>query len=447
MNINYNLETKLSQKITLTKELKQSLDILQMTTQDIEVMANEKIRENPILEIESKREVDWEKYHEHMRNSNLKISNNFYEENYEDNNIESYIPKALRLIEHLEEEISMLKLTKEQIKIAKFLITLIDDNGYIKADLIECAKKINVEFDFLEKVLLIIQNIEPAGICARNIEECLMIQLKDREYNDKILFRIVKEDLSNVGRHKYKEIIKKYNISDIQLKKYIEIIKTLDPKPGRAFSVFTPVYILPDILVEKYDNQLIIKSNKEANIKININKTYEQMLIDEIDSETKEYLKDKMNAALNLIRSIEQRKSTILKVATAIVDEQKEFFIKGKEYLKPLKMKDIAKVTGFHESTISRTVNGKYMLTPSGIYEFKFFFSNKIIDKSGENLSNKAVKNKIKVIVQNEDKKKPYSDKKICDLLLEDDIDISRRTVSKYREELKIPSSAERKEI
>lgn len=445
--MNYSLETKLSQKMVLTKELKQSLDILQMTTQDIEALADEEVRENPILEIEHKSEIDWEKYLKHMKNSSIKISNNFYEENDDDNNLENYIPMKLTLTEHLEEELSMLKLDKYQYKIASYLITLIDDDGYLKTDFLDCSKKLNVDPKSIEDVLKIIQNMDPPGIGARSIEECLTLQLKDKNYKDNILYKIINDDLQNIGKHKYKEISKKYNISENQLKIYIDVIKGLDPKPGRVFGFFTPVYILPDIIVEKNDDSLIVKSNKEANIRININKVYEKMLTDEIDAEAKQYLKDKMNSASNLIKSIEQRKNTILKVATCIVEKQKDYFIKGKTYLNPMKMKDIAEITGFHESTISRTVNGKYMLTPNGLLEFKFFFSNKIMDKSGESLSNKSVKNKIKKIIQEEDKKKPYSDKKICDILLISDIEISRRTVTKYREEMKISSSTERKEI
>ena len=289
------------------------------------------------------------------------------------------------------------------------------------------------------------QRIEPRGLGARSLSECLLLQLEGNELNSEILEQIIQEDLNLVANRKYTDLQKKYNITEDTLSKVLDKIKGLDPKPGKRFSDFDPIYVLPDIIVEKTESGLEIIDNSTLP-ELHISTYYQQLLKDTDDEEVKEYIKDKLNKSLNLIRNIEQRKTTINTVAQHILQHQANFFESGGK-LKPMRLKDIAGTAGYHESTVSRTINGKYMLTPKGVFEFKHFFETGIASDSGEEISVSNIKNEIQKLIDHEDKKKPLSDQKICDELAKEGIHISRRTVAKYRDEMQILGSAQRKEI
>jgi len=291
-----------------------------------------------------------------------------------------------------------------------------------------------------------VQQLEPVGVGARDLSECLLIQMDNLDIINPILTEIVKNDLVLLANNKYKQISKKYNITLQKCVELIDIIKSLDPKPGRAKSSEKSVYIQPDVVVEKIDGEFVVHTNEKDSYKIRINNYYKEILSNSnSDENAKCFIKERLNSATDLIKNIENRKSTILRIAEETLKYQREFLEKGTKYIKPLKMKEIAERLGFHESTISRGVNGKYMLTPYGLYEFRYFFSSAIDTESDEKASSISIKKIIEEMIECENKNKPLSDEHISKMLKEKGINIARRTVAKYREELGILSSSRRK--
>ncbi|MGL4911934.1 MAG: RNA polymerase factor sigma-54, partial [Romboutsia sp.] len=261
-----------------------------------------------------------------------------------------------------------------------------------------------------------------------------------------VLENIVSNDLHLIASNKYKEISKKYNLSLDRCINLINIIKNLDPKPGRTCSVEKSVYIQPDVIVEKIDDEFVVYLNEKDNYKIKINNYYREILKNsQSDASAKDFIKERLNSATGLVKNIESRKNTVLRIANEIVKAQEEFLRKGVKHIKPLKMKDISEKLECHESTISRGVNGKYMLTPFGVYEFKYFFSSAIETQDEGMTSSTSIKKIIQETIKCENKKKPLSDDNIAKILKEQGINVARRTVAKYREELGILSSSKRK--
>ncbi|SHH01368.1 RNA polymerase factor sigma-54 [Tepidibacter thalassicus] len=441
MKLNLGLELNQSQKLILTKQLKQSLDILNMSMYELEEIINKENEENPIIEVEKKENLDWEKYIEYIRDTKYQEIN--YSQNKEQNyNIENIIKYNISIYEHLKNQINYYNIDKKSKEIVEYIIDCLDENGYFKGDICEISKKFGISDENVLKNLKIVQSLEPSGVGARSVKECLLIQIKEKQIKSDVIENIIKEDLNLIANKKYKDICKKYKITPEKCRKILEIIKTLEPKPGRKYSFFENNYIIPDVIVEKIGDKYEVYLNDTNIPNIKINKFYQEILKNsQKDDEAKEYIKEKLNSAINLIKNIESRKNTILRISKEIVKHQMDFFEKGNKYLKPLILKDIAIDLGIHESTVSRGINGKYMLTPYGLFELKYFFSG------GIDIASTSIKNIIKEIISFEDKKKPYSDSKICSLLKEKNINISRRTVAKYREELGIPSSTKRKKI
>lgn len=446
MNINFNLNLQQSQKLILTKELRQSLEILQMPTFKLEDMIVEESQENPLLEVEKKDEIDWEKYLNNLSKTTTKESISYNKD--DDNNKSDYenmIKEELDLYTHLMEQLGYVKnINSKEKDILEFMIYSLNDNGYLEIEDEIIKEKFNLDTREFNKLLKIMQSMDPVGIGARNLEETLIIQLKDKNIKDQILYSIIKKDLNMIARKAYREIAKKYNVKSDKVIDYCKIIKTLEPRPGRKYNNNKAKYITPDVFVEKTNGKFMVRINETSVPTIKINKFYESILLNTKDNDAKEYIKEKLTKVSNLIKNIESRKNTILKVSKEIVKEQREFFEFGKRYLKPMTMKEIANTLEFHESTISRTVNGKYMLTPYGLYELKYFFRS---SPKNEDMSSIGIKDVIKELVENENKKKPLSDQKIVDILKEKQINISRRTVAKYRDEMGILSSSKRKEM
>ena len=309
-------------------------------------------------------------------------------------------------------------------------------------------EELKISEEVFNSCLEYIQQFEPSGVGARSLSECLLIQMKNKNLIDDILKSIIIEDLNLIGHNKIKVISKKYNMNIEDCVKYIEKIKEFDPKPGRICSNDKSIYVQPDVIVRKVNGEFIIYMNDVTNFNLYINNYYKNILnSNETDENAKEFIKNKLNHALNLLKNIETRKSTILKIAEVILREQEDFFNKGLKYIKPLRLKDIANDLGYHESTISRGINNKYILTPYGLFEFKYFFSNAVQSEKQEGISSTKIKNMIKELIDKENKLKPLSDDKICKLLKEEGIILARRTVAKYREEMNISSSSKRKQF
>ncbi len=448
MKMSFGLEINQSQKMMLTKELKQSLEILQMNRFEVEELILKEANENPTLEVEKKDEVDWEKYLSNLRESSYKVYSNFFETPDDDGaSVENYLKDNVNMYDYLSQQLRLMTLDAKVFVAGCYIIRMLDKDGYFKDDIKEACKNVEVSEEIFKEALKVVQTLEPSGIAARNLSECLLIQIEDRGIYDEILEKIIVEDIEMIGGHKYKELCKKYSISAEKLRTYIDYIKNLEPRPARQFSSCENQYVLPDVIVERKNYGFEVRLNNDSLPSLKVSSFYEKMLKDPIEKETKEYIKEKLKSSLSIIKNIEQRKSTVLNVASKIVEEQEEFFLYGKNHIKPMVLRDIAEKTGFHESTISRTVNGKYMLTPKGIFELKYFFSSGVKDFDGDMVSNINIKNELKDIIETENKKKPLSDQKICDILNLKGINISRRTISKYREELDIPGSSMRKEI
>ncbi|WFD11267.1 RNA polymerase factor sigma-54 [Tepidibacter hydrothermalis] len=445
MKINFGLELNQSQKLVLTKQLKQSLDILNMSTQDLEEVISKEREENPVIEVDKNDKIDWEKYIDNMNNRTYNQASSVNYDN-EDYNIENMIKYNMNLYEYLKNQINYCDLNKKDKDIVEYIIDSIDEHGYFKSDIEEVSNTLKTTKEDIMKNLKVVQTLEPSGIGARNIEECLMIQLKEKNIQNDVLENVVENDLKLLGDKKYKEVCKKYKISMEKCIEIVNIIKTLDPKPGNKYTYSKNNYITPDVIVEKIGTEYEVYLNEKNTTHIKINKFYEEILKNSQDDENaKQYIKEKLNSAFNLVKNIESRKNTILRISKEILKHQYEFFENGNKYLKQLILKDIANDLEIHESTVSRGVNGKYMLTPHGMFELKYFFSSGLNQQ--EDIASTSIKNIIKEIINSEDKKKPYSDSKICTLLQGKDINISRRTVAKYREELGIRSSSKRKEF
>lgn len=451
MNFKNTLELNQSQKLILTTQLKQSLAILNMSRLEVEEEIRKESESNPLLEAErNDEEIDWEKYIKHMESVNIRQDKNdapYSSENAVD--FENMIRSTSNLYDYLIDELKYFKLTFEEKRICKYIIDSLDEDGYLRINDKEIYDALRVDASLFRRCLDIVQQLDPPGIGARNISECLILQLERRGISNNIVENIIMNDLELIGRNKLKDIAKKYKISIEKCKEAIEIIRHLDPKPGRACSNDKCVYVQPDVIVDKIDGKYIVHTNEKDVYNIKINDFYRNMMTDkESDKEAKEFIKERLNSAATLIKNIESRKSTILRIAEAIIEEQQEFIQKGEKYIKPMKMKDIADKLEIHESTVSRGVNGKYMLTPFGLYEFKFFFNAALeTDNSSEGASSAGIKRNIKDIIDGENKKKPLSDDAISKMLKEKGVSVARRTVAKYREELGIPSSSRRKEF
>lgn len=451
MNFKNTLELNQSQKLILTTQLKQSLAILNMSRLEVEEEIRKESESNPLLEAERNDEgIDWEKYIKHMESVNIRQDKNdapYSSENAVD--FENMIRSTSNLYDYLIDELKYFKLTFEEKRICKYIIDSLDEDGYLRINDKEIYDALRVDASLFRRCLDIVQQLDPPGIGARNISECLILQLERRGISNNIVENIIMNDLELIGRNKLKDIAKKYKISIEKCKEAIEVIRHLDPKPGRACSNDKCVYVQPDVIVDKIDGKYIVHTNEKDVYNIKINDFYRNMMTDkESDKEAKEFIKERLNSAATLIKNIESRKSTILRIAEAIIEEQQEFIQKGEKYIKPMKMKDIADKLEIHESTVSRGVNGKYMLTPFGLYEFKFFFNAALeTDNSSEGASSAGIKRDIKDIIDGENKKKPLSDDAISKMLKEKGVSVARRTVAKYREEVGIPSSSRRKEF
>ena len=443
MDLSYNLNINQSQKLILTKELRQSLEILNMNSFELEDVIKKEHEENPVIDIDKKAEIDWEKFLNHLGSDKFKLKQAVRNEE-EELNIENIVKSDMTLIEHLKNQVSCMKINKSEKLIVNYLIDSIDDDGYLRTSMEDLLEDIPACEEDILKALCLVQSLEPSGVGARNIKECLLIQIHERCIDDEVLIQIVDKDLELLANKKYKDLSKKHKIKIEDCIMRHEIIKTLDPKPGSKFSKMKNQYIIPDIIVEKIGDDFVLRLN-DANIpNIKVNSMYEEILKScKDDIQAKEYIKEKLNSAVNLIKSVENRKNTIVKIGEMIVSQQKDFFVKGKKHLKPMIMSDIAIKIGCHESTISRAVNGKYMLTPFGVQELRYFFSSGL--KDCEEIATTSIKTILKEIINSENKFKPYSDEKICTILKEKDINISRRTVAKYREELGIEGSSKRK--
>lgn len=393
---------------------------------------------------EDKEEIDWDTI--------LNDENNYEIKPPKDNSSETFErPEVSQttLPEYLLSQLHMIDLSEKEIVIGEYIIWNINEVGYLTYDLELIATNLDVTLEEVEKVLKIIQKFDPPGIGARDLQECLLIQLMEAIEPDELAITVIKDYFDDFKNKRFEKIAKKIGISIEEFKQILNIITKLNPKPGEGYQSLYDNTITPDVIVLNEDEDFKVILNDWNIPHLRINNSYRKLLLDKKNTpkKTKEFIKNRLESARWLINSIHQRRATILKVVETIVRRQREFFDKGSLYLKPMILKDIADEIGMDISTVSRVTNGKYVQTDYGVYELKHFFSEKIRRNDGEDVSNKEIKNRIREIIKKENPQKPYNDQKIVAMLQQEGFNIARRTVAKYREQMMIPVSRLRRKI
>ncbi|MDX1952525.1 MAG: RNA polymerase factor sigma-54 [Verrucomicrobiota bacterium] len=350
------------------------------------------------------------------------------------------------LQEELLEQVRTSELDDEQRGIAEMIIGNIDDYGYLQATLDELAFSTNIPSEKIESVLKVIQSFHPAGVAARDLRECLKLQLERTNKTETLEYKIVDQYFDALGKRRLPEIARGLDISVEEAQEALARIANLEPRPGRAFLPDNQQYILPEVFVSKLGDDYVVTTNNEQIPHLRISNTYKDLMSQaESSPEVREYIREKIRAGKFLIKSLHQRQQTILNIGKEIVHRQRDFMEKGVTALRPMTMVQVAEVVGVHETTVSRAVSGKYIQTPQGIFEMKYFFTSGIKTSSGEGMSNTSVKDIINDLIAKEDSSKPLSDDTIVKILKEKGIEIARRTIAKYRSELNILPSHLRK--
>lgn len=461
MRLEHNLKLEQSQKLIMTQELRQAIQLLQYNSLELNEYIKDQIEENPMLEMENlniemeipkdenkdegiKDEIDLKGLAERYDDISYKAE---VDRNPKDYNYESFVSYRENLKDHLMGQLNLTIMEDKDYLLGVYIIESIDKNGYLATRVEEISSRFNISLKKVEEILKVIQGFDPVGVGARDLNECLLIQLRNKEDVNPIIIKIVEDYLEDLSCNKITKIAKDLNLDPSEIQRACDYIKTLNPKPGSGFEDFLEEtkFIRPDASIEFIDGEYVILINDITGPRLNISNYYLSLMKNNKDENTKEFLSDKFKKAMWIIKSIEQRRQTIYNVIEAILKFQREFFDKGEKFLLPLTLKEVAEHIEMHESTVSRSTNGKYVQTPRGLYELKYFFSSGVADQSGELSSSTSIKSTIRDIIKGEDEKKPYSDQKITDILKERGSNISRRTVAKYREELNIPSSSMRK--
>jgi len=467
---------KLSQQLIMTPQLQQAIKLLQLSRIELVDAIQQELEENPLLEDVSqesepedqvssepdemqvvthgtevtgegdgKEEFDWDGYLEDYG----PVGVTYYHEDLEGPTWENVLTKRASLTEHLLWQLNLSRFTEQEGAIAEQIIGNLDGNGYLLATVDEIAVLENVTPEEVVKVLKKVQEFDPPGIAARDLQECLLIQSRFLVESSPLLERIIREHLKDLETKNYNLIAKKLKVSLESVLSAVIIISNMDPKPGRIYSDERDQYIVPDVFVFKVGDEYKILINEDGLPKLKISNFYKEILggVSSADksSSCKDYVKERLQSATWLIKSIQQRQKTIYRVAESIVKFQREFFDNGINYLRPMILRDVAEDVQMHESTISRVTTNKYMHSPRGIFELKYFFNSSIGMTSGDSIASKSVQEDIKKIIISENKKKPYSDNEIVDILEKSGISIARRTVAKYRDILGILPSSKRK--
>lgn len=462
MKLDFNLNLSQEQKLVMTQQMQQSIKLLQMSTADLREYIDTEFQENPILEAnfdmvqEENKITDKIDYREMIKYLEFDSygSQSYGNEYNQDDDVSpfNFISKNQSLTEFLTEQISESDEDDFTKVVLEYMVDSLDGRGYLEIPLTDICTELDISIEQGEEILEKLQSLEPNGIGARNLSECLRIQLLNTGELDEKIEIVIEEYLDLIAENKYPVLAKKLGITPKEAQDYGDKIKKLEPKPSRGFYTGDDVrFIIPDASIRKIDGEYFVIMNDGVVPKLSISSIYKDILNNNKDKQTEEYVKEKLNSAMFLIKSIEQRKSTLQKVLECIVKKQGEFFDKGKKYIRPMTMKEIAEEIDVHESTVSRAVRDKYILTSAGTVKIKDLFVTglSVVNKgsSDEDVAVTNIKEQIKVLIEEEDKKKPLSDQFICDKLNQMNFNISRRTVAKYREEIGIKSSSKRKRI
>lgn len=467
MALEQRADLRLTQKLALTPQLQLQLKLLQLPQLELSQYIQLELMENPMLELDEdfeniqEKEQTVEESDEPLAVDKLEkiMIDDYFTERADDGRDLGYFNPGIEekpsfelfysttddLWQHLLWQLRLSKAPDKIRVVAEMVIGNIDEDGYLKATEEEIAKMSETDIESVKKAIEVVQGFDPAGVGARNLKECLILQIRALGLENTIIKSVIEEYLDDIKKKKYEHIARKLAISIDEVLKAVKIIEKLEPRPGRNFSKTMVNVPVPDVYVNKVEGQYQIILNDEGIPKLRLNKLYRQLFTEkQLQTQERKYLKEKFKNAVEFLKSLEQRNKTIYRVTESLLKFQKDFFDKGVSYLRPLNLRDVAGELGLHESTISRVTSNKYLACEHGIFNFKFFFSNALSSNQG-NVSTTLVKELIQNIINEEKAENPFSDKEIAEILQKRGIDIARRTVAKYREELKIPPKPLRK--
>uniref|UniRef100_A0A7C4EK73 RNA polymerase sigma-54 factor n=1 Tax=Thermodesulfovibrio aggregans TaxID=86166 RepID=A0A7C4EK73_9BACT len=466
MTLEQRTDLRLTQKLALTPQLQLQLKLLQLPQLELGQYIELQLMENPLLELDEEIENTENEIISDEQEDSVFVDkiekimvDEYFAERADDGrdlgyfnpgieekpSFELFYSETADLWEHLLWQLRLSNAPDKIRTVAEIVIGNIDEDGYLKATDEEIIALSSTDPETVKSAIKLVQGFDPPGVCARDIKECLILQLKNLGLGETVVQYIVEQHLEDIQKKRYEKISRKFNISVEDVIKAVKMIEKLEPRPGRNFSNATVYIPVPDVYIKKIEGEYQIILNDEGIPKIRLSKLYRQLLMEkQLPAEERKYLKEKFKNAVDLLKGIEQRNRTLYRVTECLVKFQKDFFDKGPSFLKPLNLKAISEELGLHESTISRVTSNKYLSCDHGVFSFKFFFTKALSSDHGE-ISTTSVKNLIQKVINNEDPAKPLSDREISELLKKQGIDIARRTVAKYREELKIPPKSLRK--
>jgi len=461
----------------MTPQLQQAIKLLQLSRVELLETVERELLENPMLEeraaeVEAKehdasdsgikqrqttgeedlrqdmnKNADWENYLGEFSSTSRQVQSRDSEVPEEGMGFESRLSSDHSLQGHLMWQLRLSRLSEQEVEAGEVIIGNLDDRGYLQATTEEVGTMCGCDPEQVEKVLKVIQHFDPLGVAARTPQECLLVQMDVLELDDPILIEIVTNHMEDLEKRRYKPLARKFKLSMEEIKEYLDTLQTLDPMPGASFGGSDPHYVSPDVYVYKYEDEFVIMLNEEGLPSLQLNSFYMDGL-SAAKSTDKDYFHDKMRSAVWLMKSLYQRQRTLYKVVESIVGFQRDFFERGVTHLKPLILKDVADDIEMHESTVSRITTSKYVATPHGVFELKFFFNSALGLDDGSQVGSESVKAMIKKLIDAENPKSPLSDERIAEILKEKlKINIARRTVAKYRGALGVMSSSKRKQV
>lgn len=458
MQIGQNLKLQQTQKLIMTPELRQAITVLQLSVAELEDFVAEQLLENPVLDIKDDgnaeetakeqekkiTEFDWQEYFRDGTDWGENLPPRERDEKLNFENMYMHLPT---LHEHLTFQLHLSAFRQEDCRIGDHLIGNIDDNGYLCCTTEEMALQLGTSEGKILQILRLIQTFDPPGVGARNLAECLLLQMESMAIDYPLARRVIKSHLAELGTGTLQKLAKALRCTPAEIQEVADFIKTLDPKPGRSFGGNQGIrYITPDVIIEKIEHEYIVLVNDTPVPRLMVNSQYHTLMRSgTLDERTKSFIEGKLHDAVWLIKSIEQRRRTLLKVVNCIIELQRAFLDFGVRYLKPMTLRQIAERIGMHESTVSRATNDKYVQTPRGLFPLRFFFSSGVEQENGQGASAESMKQRIKEMIQKEDAEKPLSDQAITEMFANQGLQISRRTVAKYRDELGIAPSSKRK--
>jgi RNA polymerase sigma-54 factor len=501
MAIELKQQLKLSQQLVMTPQLQQAIKLLQLSQLDLVSLVEQEMQENPVLEdatveeegagseaeapapaeeaaasaaaTESAAEsapepvaegsleagesaeptdaqkiddIDWQNYMDAYPQTGMGSTGGMDDER---RSLEATLTRRPTLTDHLEWQLQLSSLSPGEEEAARWILGNLDEDGYLRAELADVARQSGQPLEAVEAALARVQELDPAGVGARDLRECLLLQVDSLGLDDPLCLAILDKHLDLLQKRDFRGLARALGVSLEDAAAAARVIASLEPRPGRGFGGDDPIYITPDIYVHKIGDDFHIVLNEDGLPKLRINRLYRNVLARgaSVAKDTKEYVQDKVRSALWLIKSIHQRQRTIYRVMESIIKHQRDFFDRGVQHLRPLNLRDVAEDIGMHESTVSRVTSNKYAHTPQGIFELKYFFNSSISRVDGDAIASESVKEKIRRIITAEDSRRPLSDQRIAEMLKAANIDIARRTVTKYRESMNILSSTKRRQV